>query len=583
MITRISRRAVLSIIAAVLLIIGLAVPANAASNGIEGFVTDARTGAPVSGAWIQAHDSSGAGIGGAGTDENGHYDISWLRPGEYRLHVIATKYDEHWSDPVTSPGTASFALAPYEYGWIAGSFVRGPGQPVPDVRVELTDPNGNQRDQTATDASGGFRFPHVKTGEYKIRFFWPGSAEQWWPGQTDPYQAGIVTVTADQETVIDETALPTGDLEVTVTDSMSGAPVAGACVSSRDFLPAVTACADADGRARFDTIRARVYSFSISPPTGYLYGSMDDVLVRPNELGTASTTLVREAVFEVTFQDAATGAPVSDACVAVVDEAARGSVDPYHLWCSYGTGAIRIGMYWPGRYRLFAQPRDGVHGSQWVGAQGGTGNLERARWIELTPGVTAPVKIRLDRAGSITGTVTDAAAGTPVQGICPTVTPSNPWFTDPVGVTCTYTEGRYTISGLGPYEWRVQFPDLTGAYAWQWSGDKADRYAARPVAVTPGAVTTVDARLRPAGRVTGAVLGATIPYEYVSVHAINARTGDWTAPQGLVTLTGAYTLSGLNTQWIKITYSATSGDPLWHPRPVRVTEGHTTGLDLVVP
>lgn len=584
-----SIRAAVSGIAAILLVAGLATPAAAAGTGIDGVITDAKTGAPVRGAWIQAHDSSGAGIGGAGTDDAGHYDIDWLKPGQYQLEVMANNYDTKWSDaPVTSPGTASFALAPYEYGNIAGSFVSGPGRPIAQAGVQLTDTNGNEQGRTGTDADGKFRFDRVKTGTYKIRFYWPDSAEQWWPQQTDPYQAGTITVTADKDTAVDETALPTGSLEMTVTDQASHKPISGACVTTRSGPMSASACADAKGKAKFPILRAGTYSFTVTAAT-YLFGSIDDVVVAADKPAAANTTLLKESILTVSFEDAATGAPVGKACVAVVDESQHGGVDPNHLSCTYGTGSIRLDGYWPGRYRLFAVPGDvangdGVHGSQWVGAHGGTGDLEKAQWVELKSGATTGVRVRFDQAGSITGQVTDAAAGTPVSGVCPSVTPVDPWYNQPWGVNCTYTDGHYTINSLGPYDWRVQFADYTGKYAWSWSGDKPDRFAASPVRVTAGAPATLDARLKPAGTVTGKVVGATVPYQYVSVNAVNARTGDWAGPDRFVSATGEYSQSGLNTQDIRITFSATNGDPVWYPRPVHVVAGQVvSGLDLHVP
>ncbi|WP_158853274.1 hypothetical protein [Saccharothrix deserti] len=75
------------------------------------------------------------------------------------------------------------------------------------------------------------------------------------------------------------------------------------------------------------------------------------------------------------------------------------------------------------------------------------------------------------------------------------------------------------------------------------------------------------------------------PPQYVSVNAVNTRTGDWAAPDGRVTSAGVYTLSGLNTQAIRISFVATRAthDPAWHPDPVSVVAGSTRNLDLHVP
>lgn len=243
---------------------------------------------------------------------------------------------------------------------------------------------------------------------------------------------------------------------------------------------------------------------------------------------------------------------------------------------------IQVDYYWPGRYRLFAHTTDGVHGSQWVGAGGGTGDLEQAAWFQLASHQTTDVPVRLDLAGSISGVVTASQDGTPVAGLCPSVTPAATYSFTPINTQCTGSDGRYTISNLGPYDWRVQFPDHSGAYAWEWSGDAADRFAAQGIAVLPGQAATADASLSPAGKLTGHVTGADLPLRFVYVIATNARTGDWAAPAAVIRTGAEYTLSGLATQQVRLECRGKGGPegPRHHPDPVDVTAGGTVVLDL---
>lgn len=483
-------------------------------------------------------------------------------------------------------GLTAIPAAAAETGSISGSYVRGPDRPIASAGVRLDDRDNNQKAWTNTNAEGRFRFDDVPVGEYELHFYGPGSADQYWPQQTDPYQAGVITVAAGKDTVIDETAIPLGDVEITVTDQVTHQPLAGVSVSTLPgpYPGAVSVTTDAQGRARFEPLRAGTWGFGFSVQ-GYQYDTLSEVVIPADETVSLTKALAKEAVLTVNFTDAATGAPVGNACVYIAGENERG-VSPSHMQCAYGSGQLRLTAWFPGRYRLFAVPGDmnsgdGVHGSQWVGASGGTGDLEQAKWVELKSGETTDVQVRFDGVGTISGTVTGADTGAPVSEICPTVTPSYSGFNQPWGVHCTYTEGRYTINGLGPYDWRVQFPDMTGKYAWQWSGDKPDRFAATPVRVTAGANTTLDARLKPAGKVTGQVHGATIPAYYISVNAINAVTGDWAGPDGLVKANSEYVLSGLDTQDIKISFYATHHEADWYPGPVSVIAGQTrSGVDL---
>ncbi|MBP2479388.1 hypothetical protein JOF53_008260 [Crossiella equi] len=316
------------------------------------------------------------------------------------------------------------------------------------------------------------------------------------------------------------------------------------------------------------------------------------VLLGAGVLPAAAATPAEAPVVNLDFTSAVTGGPVPTACVHFAPDGPnahpnRFGIPSANLHCAHGTGKLSVDFLEPGRYRIFAVPGnlaggDGVHGAQWVGPGGGTGDPELARVFEVPAGATTTVPVRFDGGGTITGRVTDADTGAAVSEICPTVTPSYSGHNQPWAVRCTWTEGTYTINALGPYDWRVQFPDIKGRYAWQWSGEAADRYAATPLRVTAGAATTLDVRLRPAGRVTGRIHGATLPWRYVSVNAYNTRTGDPAGPDGWVKADGTYELAGLATQDIRIGFYATPRDSSdWYPRPVHVTQGRTlSGVDL---
>ncbi|MEV4670825.1 carboxypeptidase regulatory-like domain-containing protein [Actinomadura sp. NPDC049382] len=587
----------------------LSVPAYADSDGITGTITDAKTGQPVAGAWVEAYGASGGVSGGANTDDSGQYHLQWLAPGEYRIKVTATDYQDQWAfdksdqasaDPVTSPGTASLALKPIEYGSISGRFVTASGAGVAGAAVEVHDASGNSRGREITDADGAFRFTGLNAEDYKLSFDSNGNI-QWAHGKLDQNEADPITVRSGLETTVTETALPTGDLEVTVLDSKSREPVPGARVATRGGPRSLFAETDARGKATFDGVLTGTYSFSISPPEGYLYGSIDDVVVQAGQATRVTTELVREATIVATVRDAKTAQPVAGACVSLFEQAAtlpktvtrkrgdktatreRGN-KTLDQECSDSDGKLRIPQLWPGKYRLFITPTDGVHGRQWVGSNGGTGDMEKAVWFTVASGEDIKTEVRLDGAGSIAGTVTDARTGKAVEDVCAWVLPAGPSGPAAWGKNCTASGGRYTIEGLGPYDWRVQYPDFSGRYAWQWSGGAPDRFAARPIRVQAGGTATADARLPESGKLSGKVIGSVVPNEYVSVVAVSARTGDIAAPFARITGDVDYALYGLATQWIKLGYSGGPADMTWYPKPLHVVAGEAiNGPDLVIP
>jgi hypothetical protein len=223
---------------------------------------------------------------------------------------------------------------------------------------------------------------------------------------------------------------------------------------------------------------------------------------------------------------------------------------------------------------------------QWVTANGGSGQLEKARIFDIQFGTTVEVDVRLDRAGSISGVVRDRVTGQPVAGICTAPVPVFKRQTEPVSGNCTDTEGRYTLSGLGPYEWPVIYPDYRGGYAWEWLGGTPDRRESRLVKVDAGHTKTANHQLRAAGQLTGRIVNSQLPPFFVTLDAVNARTGEYIAPDGTVTSSFVYTFRGLATQRITILYNVLQGaDGLTrYPFPVQVYAGQTvTGPDLGPP
>jgi carboxypeptidase family protein len=588
------RRVVVTLVAVLAGIGGLVAPASAESSGIEGFVTNARTGEPVAGAWVEAYSSATGNSGGANTDASGHFDLYWLSPGrEYRMRVIGIDYLDQWSfgktgydtaDPVTSPGTASFAMTPLDYGSLSGRFVTTSGTPVAGGSVEVRDLNQNWVDSATTDADGAFRFGRLLARGYKLHFIGPTGISQYSGQKLSFDTADVLTVAPDTETTTTETAIDGGNMEVTVVDDVTGEPVPGAYVNADDptnLEASEGGSTDANGRIVFTGILPTTYRLTITPPEGFRYGSVEEVVVRANETTTVTAPLTANSLLSITMRDAQTGAAVTGACVVVLDEQTHNVVRPDGV-CADGQGKVQLDYYWPGRYRLFVYTTDGVHGSQWVGANGGTGDVEQAAWFELASHQTTDVPVQLDPAGSISGVVTSARNGAPVDGLCPSVTPVAPYSFTPVNTRCTGPDGRYTINNLGPYEWPVQFPDYTGTYAWTWSGGAADRLAAQAIGVRSGQAVTADASLPAGGTLTGHITGADLPLQFVYVVATNARTGDWAAPDAGIRTGAEYTLSGLATQQVRLEYQGKGGeDRVRHyPDPVDVVAGNTVVLDL---
>ncbi|MEV2239813.1 hypothetical protein [Micromonospora sp. NPDC049891] len=310
-----------------------------------------------------------------------------------------------------------------------------------------------------------------------------------------------------------------------------------------------------------------------------------------------STVASTPGEVRTTLRDAATGAAVRG-CVSLIP------VDRDRLTV-VGLGEAQDGQYGgctgldggdlvainvaPGRYHLFAEPYDGgQYGRQWVGRHGGTGQRERGVTVRVRPGQTVTVPpVRFDPPGSVTGRVTRAADGTPVYGGYVLVLPFVPHPKYGDYGPMTDQDGRYTVTGLGPYRWPLYY---TGDYlASQWSGATADRTKARLVRVRAGTtVAAADQRLVAGTPVSGTIAVAELP-SYSQVIAFHARTGDVT---GVIDVGDDYKLRLLPGQRVLLRCDCAYAPSRWFPNALDISGaqslriGHTpvtANFDLTGP
>jgi len=163
--------------------------------------------------------------------------------------------------------------------------------------------------------------------------------------------------------------------------------------------------------------------------------------------------------------------------------------------------------------------------------------------------------VKIDRAGSIQGRVTDAATGAPLWAGVGLFT-QNPGAGG--GETLTDADGRYQIDGLGPYRWPLNFSS-DNTYADAWTGGVVSRYASTGTQVSTGATATVDIGLTRGVAVRGTLLtdnGSLVDHGRINV--LNTGTGDYA---GTVDFNGnAYELHMLPGQEILFHYEADIDD-----------------------
>jgi hypothetical protein len=567
---------------------------------ITGHFTD-RAGKPVA-AKVNVSDSTlGASVFGYHTDDTGAYRVTVFAGGNYAVQFEygsgvrqyakgqtdeskATKY------PVAADATVVVDDIALPTGSVSGRLLDNDGSPVARAQVLLDGATSGQWQSVMTSDDGAYRFEQVLVGDYTVRF---NSSDyrrwQWAFGKTDRRRADKITVKVDENTTVDDVLVPTGSLSVTATDASTGQPLADFCVYLSGGGTEGNKCADGAGRVTLTDVPAgTTYWLLVSGNDNrYLSTELRDVAVAAGQTSTKSVSLQPAASIETAVVDATTHQPVAGVCVSALSVLGdRGGEQ-----CSDDQGKVRLTYLSAGAYHLFARPKDGVHGAQWVGASGGTGDRRRAQKIEVAAGAvaTAPT-ISLDGAGVITGTVTDRKTRKPVRGACVSTTAVSGGFSY-IGYCPgaeTDAKGRYTIADLGPYAWPVEFASAD-TYAWQWFGGAADRLHAKPVKVRAGKRAAANAKLSPGTTVKGTVTDGKGAPLNASVTLVNTVTGDAAGADG-DTYQGPYEVHMLP-QTLRLAYYVNDdGRAGWyreasdfaHATPIPVGDRPVT-VDVVVP
>lgn len=449
---------------------------------------------------------------------------------------------------------APAAAHPDGSGSITGQITKhGPGP----VTVNLFTTAGAAAGQVSSDEDGRYRFGDVPSGAYKLQFGHNGKY-QWAHQQLGFSKADVVRVVDGADVVVDDTMLKAGVVEVIATDAVSGDLVDTICADQWEMYQRY--CGGTDGVLRLTDLAEGKHTIYVRSSDG-LHASSEvrDVEVSWGKVTFVEVALKPTAAFTTSVVDRATGEPVADVCVALLPVVFGGTdddtCDSFRNYTDE-TGKLTVGGLEPGEYTVLAVPRDEAHGLQWVGKTGGVGSQYKAQRLVLSAGkVTTLAPIRLDPATTISGVIKAAATGEPITYGCASVLPHRGGgFGVAKGADCSDWggEGQYTISGLGPYDWPVQFSHTYDDYTPVWSGGASDRKSATPVQTRVGAPGTADVALQPAtvSLRLRVIDGAGQRYDgplYLTV--FNARTGDYVGE-----LEHDGTVMGLGDQVVRLQY-----------------------------
>lgn len=543
----------------------------------SGTVTDRATQAPLAGACVSAFATSpDVAVATVCAGADGVYTFTELPEGQLKLRATAAGHAPLWSGnsgnwlsawPVQiSAWNVSFANFKLYTGagTVAGRIIDLDGQPMAGMLVWMTAgsnvgvPNvWSSKGYTGSD--GRYLIDNVPPGDYLIRLSL-GSYAAFYPQAASAAAAVRVKVLDGQQTDASEVFIRYHGIEVTVVDEQGRPPSTPVCVRPNANQPA-NKCVDSTGVVLFDqlispdTFPSNTLSILAYAPNGTL-ADKAAVDVRLTRYQVTKVKIVMSPAGALATQavDAGTGVRVTaPVCVTVHREGESGlrtkenynrfgwDVVDRRNFCADADGDLVIGPIAPGRVMLFVTAGNG-YGAQWVGAQGGTGDRRQAAVFTATLGNSIAITpIKLDRAGTITGVITDSRTSAPIDGvssiekICarPFAGLVSELHDTPAG-QCADAQGRYVIGGLGPYQWPVQFMSFQQTYAQTWSGGGDNRFDATMISVVAGQTSTANvAMLRslPANGMITDDRGAPID-RYFLMEVTDAETGDQVAHIG---------------------------------------------------
>jgi hypothetical protein len=573
--------------------LAVATPVHAATTGIDGTIVDSVTGQPVAGVRVQATPRGIGNYGFATTDANGHYAMPNLVPGTYAIEARKLGYITQFAfgkeffgeaDLVTAPGVADFRLVAETFGAVKGRLLRHNGTAgIAGASVYVYGARGlNIKGFATTDANGYYVIPKVVVGKVKVTFELPNGEKLWAHGRKDYFDADVFTLATDQTITVDEVAPPYGDVAITVTDP-AGKPVADSVAYLEDG-PSVarSELADTKGVIRFTDLPLGEYKFTIVAGNKYVLMSIYHQPVAEDTTTKVTVALALATTLRFKVADAATGAVVTKYCIYYLTPSLHGPVSSDCV--DSDQGYFDLGGIAPDRYRFFIYPRDGVHGSQWVGPKGGTGDQDAAKVFDAKAGPSGTVTVKLDKAGTITGSLKDKATGKPTAGCASLLGfgPDHSYLPD--DLECE-PDGRYTLNHVGPYTWKLAFSNPDGPHAWQWSGGAGSRDEAVGVKVRAGGTASPVDSLRAAGAVSGKVTlrGGGDPRN-VLITAVDADTGDYVGQETHPAADGTFTLSGLTNQSFWLYFAPSQPDrTIRSPQAYRTDYGRTlTGVTITL-
>lgn len=434
------------------------------------------------------------------------------------------------------------------------------GEPIEGARVTVYGTNGSWYGSRETDATGNYTTGGLQAGVYRLQIsgsYDSGYLFEYYDDAPDLESALELPLEFGQDmTSVDAALQMGGSISGTVTDVDTGVGVPNACVvayavETGEYVS--SACADDAGYYELRGLRTGSYALEIDGRyEGYLstwyLDQPDRSTATPVDVVAGEATagidqaLVLGGSIAGTVTDAVDGGPAVSVYVCAYP---LGSTDCSNSDYSDAAGAYHIGGLPAGTYEVrFASSSSDKYRETWF--DGASTRAEAAPVaVELSTTVTADQA--LERTGSISGSVTDAATGEPIRyGSVHAYTRS--------GTSLSYvsygsvSDGSYTLWGLTDTSYVLEFS--ASDHPTIWYDSQPTGLLATPVQASFGVDTPgIDQALPTGGRIVGSVTdvetGVGIDYARITARGQNGTeysTYSYDGSFELIVLAGDYTL-----------------------------------------
>jgi hypothetical protein len=365
---------------------------------------------------------------------------------------------------------------------------------------------------TGTTASDGTYDVAIPAGTFVIEFdptcggtVSTPDVGQYWPGFYSLDSAGAFTVgDGDGDVLSTTTLVASGSIAGTVSDAADPSGLAGVCVTATDASDTIgasgTATTAAGGTYSITGLAPGSFQIFFDPTCSNTVSSPDFPLWYPNSLTAGGATSVSVSSGNTTSPINASLQTFGSIAGTVTDAADPGGLTGVCVTASSSTGGSGLGNAVttangtysitnlpPDSYTVEFDPSCGGTATtpdfpQWYS---GASKVANATPVEVSSGAaTQNVNASLSSAGSISGTVTDAFDPNGLSDVCVSAFSSDGG--NGSGFTVTSANGTYTITGLEPDSYTVNFdPTCSGHNS---THDVPKTYSST-VTVASGAVT----------------------------------------------------------------------------------------------